>query len=177
MTIAITSTVPPAESRLSEWYFGAHLLDSFAAHVPIGLNCGIREMAEAVLGRPEFWVQGLLFVRDGVVRFLGLQTIGDLREANPVGDRIDFFPILSAHSTEIIVGEDDKHLDFRISVLEIKMPDGGRQLVITTAVRCHNRLGHAYLAVIRPFHRLIIHSRLRRAVKSAFAVASSPRWT
>lgn len=175
MTIAITARVPPVESRLAEWYSSAHLLDSFAVRVPTGINCGIRKMAEAVLGRPEFWVKVLLFVRDRVVSFLGLQTSADLREASCAGDHIDLFPVLFADGTEIIVGEDDPHLDFRISLLEQEMPDGGRQLVITTTVRCHNRLGHAYLAAIRPFHLLIIRSRLRRASKNAFADVSSPR--
>ena len=36
-------------------------------------------------------------------------------------------------------------------------------LVATTVVHCHNRLGHAYLTAIRPFHRLVVRSNLRRA--------------
>jgi Protein of unknown function (DUF2867) len=173
-TISVTERSPPAQSRLADWYSKADLLDSFAVHVPVGLDRGIRDMAEAVLGRPELWVKALLFVRDWAVSLLGLQTSANLRDASRAGDHIDLFPVLFADDTELVVGEDDRHLDFRISLFVQEVADGGRQLVATTAVRCHNRVGHAYLAAIRPFHRLVIRSRLRRAAESDFTAPPSP---
>jgi hypothetical protein len=32
-------------------------------------------------------------------------------------------------------------------------------------VHCHNRLGRTYLAVIAPFHRVIVRATLERAVR------------
>jgi hypothetical protein len=37
-----------------------------------------------------------------------------------------------------------------------------RRLIVTTAVRCHNRLGLAYLGLIKPFHVVVIRSNLAR---------------
>ncbi len=74
-------------------------------------------------------------------------------------DHIAFFPVLSRSPDEITIGVDDRHLDFRGSVL-LRRPE--RLLVLTTAVRCHNLLGRAYLAVILPFHILVAQSLLRR---------------
>jgi hypothetical protein len=40
-----------------------------------------------------------------------------------------------------------------------------RELVVTTVVHCHNRLGRAYLAAIAPFHRTILRANLHRTVR------------
>jgi hypothetical protein len=63
------------------------------------------------------------------------------------------------------LGEDDKHLDFRMSVLRSPgfSPTLGGQLTVSTVVHCHNRLGRAYILVIAPFHRLVVKASLRRA--------------
>ena len=72
---------------------------------------------------------------------------------------------------EIIMGEDDHHLDFRISVLyrNGEHEDGSSpHVIISTVVLCHNALGRIYLRVIKPFHRVIVKSGLRRAVVKRF---------
>jgi len=86
----------------------------------------------------------LLSIRDGFVGVFGLQTPAELGDASAEGDRIDFFPILSADDNELIVGEDDKHLDFRISLMLQRTGSGPDLVVATTAVRCNNRLGRIY---------------------------------
>jgi len=59
-------------------------------------------------------------------------------------------------------GFNDKHLDFRL-VVDVA-PDGpARSITATTLVLTHNWLGRAYLAVILPFHRLIVPAMLRKA--------------
>jgi hypothetical protein len=85
-------------------------------------------------------------------------------------ERTGFFPLQSRSEHELVVGEDDRHLDFRASVLVRRRDDGGGdELVATTVVRCHNALGRTYLAMISPFHSLIVRSGLRRAAQR--------RWT
>ncbi|WP_342447330.1 DUF2867 domain-containing protein [Methylobacterium platani] len=78
-------------------------------------------------------------------------------------DRIDFFPVLSRSEREIVLGEDDIHLDFCLSLLLSPSLDGRADLVATTVVRCRNRLGRAYLAAIMPGHVLVVRSVLKRA--------------
>jgi hypothetical protein len=65
----------------------------------------------------------------------------------------------------MVVGEDDRHLDFRAAILQRTDAAGGRELVVVTVVHCHNRLGRTYLAVIAPFHRTILRANLERAVR------------
>ena len=84
-------------------------------------------------------------------------------EAN--ADRIGIFKVYGKSETEIVLGEDDKHLDFRLSVLRTPdlSPTLGGQLTVSTVVHCHNLLGRAYISVIAPFHRLVVKASLRRA--------------
>jgi hypothetical protein len=161
------SEVPaPARSRLADWYKGADLLDAFAAQLPPGRR-DVRTIGEAILGRQPRWFATMLWARDRIVHRFGLQTSGDIRRAGSRDDRIDFFPVLSSYPEELILGEDDRHLDVRISLL-IEEQDGTACIVITTAVRCHNLLGRTYLLAIRPFHRLAVKSYLEHAAKAAF---------
>ena len=66
---------------------------------------------------------------------------------------------------EIVLGEDDRHLDFRLSLLRRTSP-AGTQLIATTVVRSHNALGRTYLTVIRPFHHLVIRASLARFARA-----------
>ena len=85
------------------------------------------------------------------------------------GERIGIFRIYAVSDDEIIVGEDDSHLDFRLSVLRHR--DAGRHgsVTLSSVVHCHNGVGRAYILLIRPFHKLIVRRSLARAVKGGFA--------
>jgi hypothetical protein len=78
---------------------------------------------------------------------------------------IGYLPLLSKSAGELVMGGDDRHLDFRVAILLRTGAAGGRELVVVTVVHCHNRLGRTYLAVIAPFHRTILLANLERAVR------------
>lgn len=101
-------------------------------------------------------------VRDAVVAGFGLKTSRRLRKGSVTDEvaRIYIFRVYEITRDEAILGEDDKHLDFRFSIQ--RRPG---DVVVTTVVHCHNLLGRAYLAVITPFHRLVVKSILRRAAR------------
>ncbi len=146
---------PPATSAISDWYPGASLADSFAVALPPQAPADIDTLATLLFADPPLWFTILLAIRDRVVTLFGVKASHALAAA----DHIAFFPVLSRSRDEITIGVDDSHLDFRGSVL-LRRPE--RLLVLTTAVRCHNLLGRAYLAVILPFHILVAKSLLRR---------------
>ncbi len=64
----------------------------------------------------------------------------------------------------MIVGQDDRHLDFRASIL-LRASDDRilDEIVCTTVVHFHNMLGRTYLTAIALFHRLVVRSNLWRA--------------
>jgi hypothetical protein len=85
------------------------------------------------------WVRGLMGMRNRLGLLVGL------RPAPSSG-----FPVVRQSPDQVVLGFDDKHLDFRI-VVEV----AGGFAIVTTVVRWHNGWGRAYLAAIMPFHRAI----------------------
>ena len=78
------------------------------------------------------------------------------------------FSVLSRSDKELVLGEDDRHLDFRLSLLLTSRENGREALTATTVVRCHNLLGRAYLTAIKLGHVLVVRSALLK-------VASGPK--
>jgi hypothetical protein len=106
-------------------------------------------------------------VRDFIVASFALKTSAQLaaRANGTNAKRIGIFKIYSANETEIIMGEDDRHLDFRVSIpcSAGSGAETSRQLTLATVVHCHNRLGRVYIFAIAPFHRMVVKGCLRRA--------------
>ncbi len=152
----------PTPSRIAGLYEGADLADAFAIDLPRGATHDIETLTRFMLSEQALWFRLLNGVRDVAVAGFGLKTSRQLRQApSPDGAaRIYIFRVYDITRDEAILGEDDKHLDFRVSV-QRRSDD----IVVTTVVHCHNLLGRLYLAVITPFHRLVVKSMLRRAAR------------
>jgi hypothetical protein len=76
--------------------------------------------------------------------------------------RVGIFPIISNSPEQCILGLDDRHLDFRIVVETESLPDSRTAVRMMTLVKRHNLPGRLYLAVIMPFHKLIVKTALSR---------------
>ena len=124
----------------------------------------MRSLAERALGSPPAWFTVLMGIRDGMMGPLGVQTSRDLRQASAAADRVNFFAVLAESADEIILGDNDTHLDFRLSLTQRPEPEGSL-LIATTVVRAHNGLGRLYLRAVQPFHVLVVRAMLIRAAK------------
>jgi len=155
---------PPADSAIAPWYDAPTLLDSFAVGFVRPEGTSMRAIAERALGAPPSWVRTLMRVRDGIMGPLGVKTSRMLRHSPHPQGHVDFFRVLAEYPDEVVLGEDDRHLDFRLSLLFRAAP-AGTEIVATTVVRSHNALGRSYILVIRPFHLLIVGSTLRRLTR------------
>ena len=117
------------------------------------------------MGQMPGWVMKLLWLRNKIVSLFGLKTGSGHSFGNAfpkelkVGDHIGVFKVESVSDDEVIIGENDKHLDFRISVYRT---DTGYYLA--TWVHTHNWLGRTYLKIIMPFHRLITQNCIKRVI-------------
>jgi hypothetical protein len=178
-TLKVISRIAlPLETAIGDLYPNADLADAYAAALPPENRCDAATLAHMVFDHQAGWVQTLLRLRDAIVRGFGLKTSRDLRRLAKPGarDRISIFKVFATDPHEVVLGEDDTHLDFRVSVLV--RPDGrrpaGRELVVTTVVHCHNRLGRLYIAAIRPFHKLVVRSGLRRAAARGWTSEPTP---
>lgn len=125
-----------------------------------GISLGLD--AQTIAGRigtyTPGWVRALLGLRNALVAPLGLKTGKSITRPR--------FPVLSSNPNRVVLGLDDKHLDFRLVVEVVATSGSNAAAVATTYVRTHNWLGRLYLAVVTPFHRIIVPAVLRRAVET-----------
>jgi hypothetical protein len=163
----------PTGSRIAGLFAGSDLADAYAIRLPPGSNRDIRTLTRFMLGEQAPWIRYLMGLRDAIVTGFGIKTSRQLRAAPVKGasDRIYIFRVYAVSEDEMILGEDDKHLDFKLSVL-LRSYGAGHQgkteIVATTVVHCHNLLGRTYLALISPFHRLVVRSILQRAARKGW---------
>lgn len=173
----VTPVALPLRSRISHVYPSVHLADAFSIRLPPGASGNPEVLARFVFSQQAPWVRGLMKIRDVLVSGFGLKTSKHLASLGGEAgqSRVGIFKIYSTDDTEIVMGEDDKHLDFRVSVLcaSAPAPASGRDLVVSTVVHCHNRLGLAYIFLIAPFHRLVVQSNLRRAARVGWPAATT----
>jgi len=168
----------PGESHVAGLYDAPYLADAYAIVLPDDAIADPELLARFLFSNQPSWVAKLMSVRDALVVRFGIKTAKQLRGSLVPGggERVSIFKIYERRPHEIILGEDDKHLDFRVSVLrQIRTePVGPRPyLILSTVVHCHNRLGRAYIRLIAPFHRLVVESSLRRAARLGWPTVST----
>ena len=117
----------PSDSVLAPLYVGADLLDAFAVHLPARASDDLEVLAPTLFERQAGWIRALTWVRDAVMATVGVKSsraIGSAAAAR--GSAIGYFPLLSKSGGELVVGEDDRHLDFRVAILLRTGAAGGR---------------------------------------------------
>ncbi len=179
MSNELTAAIPvslPMHSGVARMYPSTHLADAFAIRLPAGATRDPEVLARFIFANQPAWVATLMRVRDGIVGHFGLKTgaalamLADTHKA----ERVGIFRIYSSNPAEIVVGEDDRHLDFRLSVLCQPTGDAAPRLTVSTVVHCHNLLGRTYILVIAPFHRMVVKASLRRAARIGWPRAGAP---
>jgi hypothetical protein len=146
-------TVPPspmAERTLPRVDYA----DAFAVPLPPDAPRDPEAIASRVFHSPPNWVLAAMGVRNALVRAVGLKTPGSTRTG---------FPLLDRDEREVVLGLDDRHLDFRVSVLV-----EGDTAVVATRVWLRNALGRAYFAPVRIVHPVVVRAMMARAVAGPF---------
>ncbi|MDR1069409.1 MAG: DUF2867 domain-containing protein [Gracilibacteraceae bacterium] len=112
------------------------------------------EKISAQIFKLPAWVNFLMKIRDALVRPFGLKGKEDESEAGG-----EFFTKIEQTENELVMGENDRHLNFRVSVLA----DRAASLVyVTTVVRYNNKMGKVYFFFVKPFHKIIVRSVMKR---------------
>ncbi|MBR0950055.1 DUF2867 domain-containing protein [Bradyrhizobium canariense] len=135
---------------------GAQFIDAF--RVEIGATTvNAREACTRMVLHGPRWIDALTRLRNILVSPFGLKTSGEGAPA-PHG-LIGLFPVISETPEQLVAGFNDSHLDFRI-VVDVAGDAPSRRVTSTTLVRTHNLLGRTYLALIMPFHKLVVRSMM-----------------
>jgi hypothetical protein len=140
---------------------GAQFADRYVL-ITEGLALTAISAAERVLGRTPRWVGRLMALRNLAVRPFGLKT-GKEPAVLPDG-RIGIFPLISQVPGKVVLGLDDRHLDFRVLVEVRELGMGRQEVAASTVVKTHNWLGRTYLAIVKPFHRIIVPAMLAQVL-------------
>ena len=137
MTRRPTATPAPPCADAQRILPGHQFADAYKVPAPPGL--GAIEATRLAFAQGPLWIRSLMGLRNRLVRLVGLKPA-----------RASGFPVVRESADEVVLGFDDRHLDFRIVVTV-----AGGFVTVTTLVRWHNAWGRAYLAAVMPFHRVI----------------------
>ena len=158
--IHVHAVKPPPS--VNQFLAGAHFIDSYRVTVA-SADLDALDAARGMLAQPPGWVVGLMALRNAIVKPFGLKTG---HETDDRFEKVGIFPIESATPRRVVLGFEDKHLDFRV-VVDVAEIGGASEVTATTLVRLNNRLGRAYLTAILPFHKTITRDSLRRMAAGA----------
>ncbi len=147
MKSKVIETKLPSESILSARIKPIDFLDCYSVQSTLSP----RRAAEIITDFPT-WAKYLLFLRRLITAPFGLSNDGP-----EVEDKLGAFPVEFESANELIAGFDDKHLNFRVSVMS-----QNDRVFLATWVHPHNVGGRIYLKCILPFHILIARDALTR---------------
>ena len=108
----------PHESRLQAFVGDADFHDAYSVSNPHPERPALALWLQT-LERPPRWVDAAMRVRNAIVKRLGLKDLGamaqidlgrDLRDYR-VGQRVGIFTVLHLSEDEVVMGDDDKHLE------------------------------------------------------------------
>ena len=137
---------------------GAQFVDAYSIMIE-GAALDARQAAEKMLAPAPRWIGALLALRNFLVAPFGLKTSAP--DEPGARDTIGIFPVVDQTPDRLVAGLNDKHLDFRL-VVDVASAGHTQRVTATTLVLTHNLLGRTYLAIIRPFHRLVVPAMLRQ---------------
>jgi hypothetical protein len=163
MKIIVKSDKIPNRSIISNGFGKTDYCDSYR------ITKQTNETVDAIttqIFRMPWWVIGLMKIRNSIVKILGLRNGKNetVKEAAyySAGSKAGYFTVTERNANEIVMGENDRHLYFRASVLIDREQSF---IYLTTIVRFHNVWGRIYFLPVKPFHRLVIKSLLKRQVR------------
>jgi len=170
----IEKVSPPSSSLFMTGKREYDYLDAYSESFEMsGTEPTISDVAKAFFSASPKWIDFLFQIRNNLVKLLGLKTGGSLPDRNLLiknfkglpGESMGLFKVFERGEHELILGEDDKHLDFRVSLfLQMHEPEQ-YSLTISTLVKFHNIFGRIYFFPVKPFHHAIVQAMLKQTVQ------------
>ena len=159
-----TVDIPP-QCGLRSHLADANFSDAFAVDLTHSDHSAL-DIYQLTVARTPYWVRRAVDIRNCAVSFFDLKTAG-IAPADPsrpaaayqVGDSVGVFLIEAISDSEVLLVASDKHLDSRCSILK-RSVDGRYEMVWSSAVHVHNPLGHAYMVLVWPGHKLVVRAML-----------------
>jgi len=172
----IKKTEIPKNSLLKTNNMSYDYIDSFQGQfIDKFQKIGTTEIGKSFFSSGPKWIDKLFALRNKLVGLFGLKTSGKITDRQNMldnfkgekGEQIGLFKVFDKTDDEIILGEDDKHLNFRISLFIDKQNENktNKKLIISTTVKFNNWFGRLYFFPVRLFHKLIVPTMLKGIIK------------
>ncbi|MEM0933962.1 MAG: DUF2867 domain-containing protein, partial [Bacteroidota bacterium] len=166
----IIRTPLPKNSILNTMEF--EYFDSYQGYYFDGKDqVGSEDIGKAFFSSAPGWTAKLFALRNKMVSFFGLKIPEKTNNREELlkkfkcepGERLGLFSIYHKTADEVVLGEDDKHLNFRVSLYKepIGEEEGKKGLTISTIVKFNNWFGKLYFLPVKPFHKLIVPRMLK----------------
>ena len=142
--------------------------DAFGIQVPLSAAVSPEKLVLLFFESIPAWTRFLLGIRETLASLIGLKTAKDMDIAGQlskfrgeVGQSIALFHVRDRTPTEILTGEQDKHLDFSLSFIGQTKPNHF-EVILATTVIFKGWLGKVYFLPVKPIHRMLVPAMLRR---------------
>ncbi len=153
----------PPDSMAAHAFDQIDYADAYRVRLPHDAPHDVASVTRAFATARIGWIEALMWLRNRLVSVFGLKP-EQLAPTTPTlepSSRAGIFRVYQTAAHEVLLGEDDSHLDFRVSVL-VQQQGLVCWAVISTVVRYHNLLGRLYFIPVRPFHQLIVRALARQ---------------
>ncbi|KXX67083.1 DUF2867 domain-containing protein [Flammeovirga sp. SJP92] len=170
----ITKTLLPEQSLLNQTNF--EYTDSFQGTLKDKNNLlNIKDIGKAFFTSSPKWIEHLFTLRNKIVAVFGLKTAGKITDratqlsnfqCEP-NEKMGLFRVYQRNENEVILGENDHHLNFRVSLYCAPSSESNehKNLIISTTVQFNNKWGRLYFLPVKPFHQLIVPTMLKGIIR------------
>ncbi len=172
----IIKTKLPDNSILKNSEIRYDYVDSFQGTISDDKNILIStDIGKAFFSSGPKWIGKLFVIRNKIVSIFGLKTSGKVVDRKQQlenfkcepGERLGLFKVFYKTDSEVVLGEDDKHLNFRVSLFlnKHKTNLNKKEIIVSTTVQFNNWFGRLYFLPVRPFHKIIVPTMLKGIIK------------
>lgn len=170
----IIKTTIPKNSLVENAFRLVDYKDSYTCNFQCARQIEVDDLIYAFCNSPSKLIRSLFIVRNHIVRLFKITYATNFKIEKQVNvieagseNSKGLFNVLDRTDNEILMGEDDKHLNYRISFF-LNRDDNkvkNYSLIISTIVLINNRLGKIYFFLVKPFHKWIVPDIMKRMMK------------
>jgi len=160
----------PTGTLINQYFTNIHYQDCLVTEVNPSKEITVSDAAKAFFLCSPQWVHQLMKLRYKIAGLFSLKTdkhqkkdIDRLYNSNfETGEKFGLFEILFRSENEIIMGANDRHLNFRVTIYLQTFPKQHYQVYIGTVVQLNNFFGKIYFFVVQPFHKFILLTFMKK---------------
>jgi hypothetical protein len=170
-TVVAECSLPGQSVLQTSFAPGAYFQDAYRASLGDSRTSVVKSFV-AIFGHRPTWMKLVMVFRNWVANLFGIEAPTASEVMNPifseryfVGQKIGAWPIFSISETELVAGRNNKHLDFRLSILRVVEGEAS-SVVVSTVCQVHNAFGKVYLFFVVPVHKRGVQWLIKSAIAS-----------